>query len=47
MMMTRPRRATMPTKPPQPTTPSRPNRPAADGLSQRELVALSLLLCNK
>ena len=37
----------MPTKPPQPTTPSRPNRPAADGLSQRELVALSLLLCNK
>ena len=29
------------------TIPSRPNRPAAAGLSQRELVALSLLLCSK
>jgi hypothetical protein len=29
-----------------PATPSRPTRSAA-GLTQRELVALSLLLCNK
>jgi hypothetical protein len=36
----------MTSKPAQPTIP-RPNRFAADGLSQRELVALSLLLCNK
>jgi hypothetical protein len=35
------------TKPTQQTSPSRPNRLAADGLSQRELDALSLLLCNK
>jgi len=37
----------MTAKPAKPTTPSRPNRFAVDGLSQRELVALSLLLCNK
>ena len=37
----------MTTKPAQPASPSRPNRFAAEGLTQRELVALSLLLCNK
>jgi len=37
----------MTAKLPQPTTPSRPRRFAAYGLSQRELVALSLLLCDK
>jgi hypothetical protein len=37
----------MSTKTAQHTSPSRPNRFAAAGLSQRELVALSLLLCNK
>ena len=37
----------MTTKPAHPTSPFRPNRLAADGLSQRELVALSLLLCNR
>ena len=43
-MVTRPRRVTMTTKTPQPNRASRPNRYAADGLSQRELVTLSLLL---
>ena len=31
----------------QPTSPPRPSRFTATGLSQRELVALSLLLCRK
>jgi len=37
----------MTTKTTQRTTPSRPNRLDAAGLSQRELVALSLMLCSK
>ena len=37
----------MTTKTPQPSSSSRPTRFAAEGLSQRELVALSLLLCPK
>ena len=37
----------MTTKTTQRTSPSSPQRFTATGLSQRELVALSLLLCNK